>query len=288
MSAGRSRFRSAREWIETGDPAPYRVACRTAGAQGIFMAESWRPAGGMSFPALDELLLLIAKQGAGGVRARSAPDSLYLLAPGMPGSILVDAPHVIRTLALPHEVVRSTLAEAGREAIDFGRLHGGPFHDPFLISIAERLWEAGGEAGPEHRFFADSAAATLVARLLQLAAQAPPEARGGLSGYQLRRVRDYCETNLAAEIALGELAAIAGLSPYHFARAFKHSTSLSPHAWLTELRMARARELMTAQPAMPLAEVALCVGYASQTAFGAAFRRVTGATPGDWRRRRAP
>jgi len=182
MSAGQPRFRSAREWIETGRLAPYHLACRTAGAQGVFMTEAWQPAGDMSYPALDDLLLLIDKQGAGinadfgagSFRVRNAPDALYLLVPGTPGSILVDAPHVIRTLVLPREVVRRTLAEAGRDAIDFGHLHGGPFHDSFLLSIAERLWEAGGETGREHQLFADTAAATLVARLLQLAAHAPP------------------------------------------------------------------------------------------------------------------
>jgi len=114
----------------------------------------------------------------------------------------------------------------------------------------------------------------------------PPKS-GGLAGWQLRRTTDYLDTHLADDISLAELAAIADLSPHHFCRAFKQSTGLPPHAWLTARRIERAQDLMAAHPKMGLTEVALCVGYQSQAAFGVAFRRATGVTPGQWRRERA-
>ena len=111
--------------------------------------------------------------------------------------------------------------------------------------------------------------------------------RGGLSGRVLRRLTDYAMANLGSEVSLSELAAIADLSPYHFCRAFKQSTGLPPHAWLTARRIARAQEMMLAHREMGLTEIALGVGYSTQAAFGVAFRRVTGVTPGQWRRERA-
>lgn len=111
-------------------------------------------------------------------------------------------------------------------------------------------------------------------------------ARGGLAGWQVRRTTDYLMSHLAEEISLAELAAIADLSPHHFCRAFKQSTGLPPHAWLTARRIERAQELMAEHPKMGLTEVALCVGYQSQAAFGVAFKRVAGVTPGQWRRGR--
>jgi AraC family transcriptional regulator len=66
----------------------------------------------------------------------------------------------------------------------------------------------------------------------------------------------------------------------------KQSTSLLPHAFVAHWRMEQAQELMAAHPAMGLTEIALCVGYQSQAAFGAAFKRVTGTTPSQWRRGR--
>lgn len=110
--------------------------------------------------------------------------------------------------------------------------------------------------------------------------------RGGLSGRNLRLVKDFISDNLAAPIDLSQLAALAGLSPHHFCRAFKHSTGRAPHAWLTACRIGKAQDLMRRQPAMGLIEIALSVGYESQSSFGAAFKRETGVAPGQWRRDR--
>lgn len=54
--------------------------------------------------------------------------------------------------------------------------------------------------------------------------------RGGLAGWQVRRVLDYLETHLGEEVTIAALAADVGLSPFHFIRAFRQSTALTPHA----------------------------------------------------------
>jgi AraC family transcriptional regulator len=102
----------------------------------------------------------------------------------------------------------------------------------------------------------------------------------------MKRVADFLLANLAEDVGLAELAAIAGLSPHHFCRAFKHSTGLPPHAWLAAGRMERAKEMVAAHPGMGLIEVALCAGYSSQTTFGIAFKLAAGRTPEQWRRER--
>ena len=145
-------------------------------------------------------------------------------------------------------------------------------------------------ASPERSaLFLDTLALAIEINLLRQAAThaASPPRTGGLAGWQLKRVTEYLGEHLGGEVSLAELAAIADLSPYHFCRAFKQSTGLPPHAWLTARRIERAQELMAAHPKMGLTEVALCVGYQSQAAFGVAFRRATGSTPGQWRRERA-
>jgi AraC family transcriptional regulator len=87
------------------------------------------------------------------------------------------------------------------------------------------------------------------------------------------------------DVSLAELSALVGLSPFHFARAFKQSLGHPPYAWLTRCRIERAQEIMV-RSKLGLAEVALAVGFASQTPFGTAFRKVTGMPPGAWRRAR--
>ena len=107
---------------------------------------------------------------------------------------------------------------------------------------------------------------------------------GGLSPTALRRAIERLRSDSDADVSLAALAADAGLSRFHFCRAFKQSTGLSPHAWLRQHRLEQAMTMLRETDAS-VVSVAMALGYASQTAFAAAFRRLTGQTPSDWRRR---
>jgi AraC family transcriptional regulator len=108
---------------------------------------------------------------------------------------------------------------------------------------------------------------------------------GGLSPMVLRRAIERLRSDSDADVSLATLAADAGLSRFHFCRAFKESTGLSPHAWLRQYRLEHAMNMLR-DTDVPVVSVAAALGYASQTAFAAAFRKLTGETPSDWRRRR--
>jgi AraC family transcriptional regulator len=107
---------------------------------------------------------------------------------------------------------------------------------------------------------------------------------GGLSPHALRRAIDRLRSDSDADVSLDALASDAGLSRFHFCRAFKESTGLSPHAWLRQHRLEQAMNMLRDTDAS-ISSVAVELGYASQTAFTAAFRKLTGETPSDWRRR---
>jgi AraC family transcriptional regulator len=107
---------------------------------------------------------------------------------------------------------------------------------------------------------------------------------GGLSPHALRRAIERLCSDSEADVSLTALASDAGLSRFHFCRAFKESTGLSPHAWLRQQRLEQAMNMLRDTDA-PIASVAAQLGYASQTAFTAAFKKLTGETPSDWRRR---
>jgi len=109
-------------------------------------------------------------------------------------------------------------------------------------------------------------------------------ARGGLARWQTARVTSYMTDSLDREIRLAELAALVGLSRFHFCSAFRVATGRSPHAWLTEARMRRARALL-ADRQFPITQVALAVGFQTPSAFAASFRRVVGMSPSEYRRR---
>jgi AraC family transcriptional regulator len=100
----------------------------------------------------------------------------------------------------------------------------------------------------------------------------------------LRRAIERLRSDSDADLSLAALASDAGLSRFHFCRAFKESTGLSPHAWLRQHRLEQAMNMLRDTDAS-IVSVAAALGYASQTAFAAAFRKLTGETPSDWRRR---
>jgi AraC family transcriptional regulator len=109
----------------------------------------------------------------------------------------------------------------------------------------------------------------------------PP--RGGLSAPVRRRLVDWTEARLDQPLTIGEMAAIAALSEHHFARMFRTSFGIAPHAWVLWLRIERAKELLRHTDA-PLDEVARQCGLASASHLVNRFRARTGVTPGQFRR----
>jgi AraC family transcriptional regulator len=106
-----------------------------------------------------------------------------------------------------------------------------------------------------------------------------PRSGGVLPRHKLRAVTEYVEEHLGAELTLDDLASVAHLSPYHFARLFKNSTGLPPHHYVIARRVERAKELLRGGDRLPLAEVAAEVGFADQGHFTRHFKRLVGVTP---------
>lgn len=108
------------------------------------------------------------------------------------------------------------------------------------------------------------------------------QSRAGLVDRRLRRSIELMHDNYARDLPLGEIAAAAYLSEYHFARLFKRITGQTPHAYLAGLRVEHACRLL-AETDLSIAEVADRVGYQSASHFGKVFRTATGLTPTAYR-----
>jgi AraC family transcriptional regulator len=96
-------------------------------------------------------------------------------------------------------------------------------------------------------------------------------------------VVEYIEEHLEAGPSLEQMAAVARLSVYHFARQFKAATGVPPHQYVILRRVERARHLLQAGTGLSLAEVAACAGFSDQSQFSRHFKRVVGVTPGQFR-----
>lgn len=107
--------------------------------------------------------------------------------------------------------------------------------------------------------------------------------KGGLAPWQLRKVVAMVETMLDRPIVLKTLAEALGLSVKHFSRAFRVSTGLAPHRWIQSQRLERARRMLSNSDE-PIAVVAQMCGFSDQSHLTATFRKLTGQTPGSFRR----
>jgi AraC family transcriptional regulator len=110
----------------------------------------------------------------------------------------------------------------------------------------------------------------------------PPKA-GALAERRLCRVLEYIEQRLEEDVTIDSLAAVVYLSKYHFSRAFKVSTGMSPKRYLKQRRLEKAKAML-AEEAGTLAEIAKLCRFSSAANFSRAFRSVTGFTPGRYRR----
>jgi AraC family transcriptional regulator len=109
--------------------------------------------------------------------------------------------------------------------------------------------------------------------------------RGGMAPRKLRRAIEFIKENLDKEqtVALAAVAEAVQMSYFHFSRAFKQSTGVSPNAYMTEQRIGRAKKLLT-DTDLPIADIALRTGFASQSHFTTTFRKLVWTTPKAFRK----
>jgi AraC family transcriptional regulator len=138
---------------------------------------------------------------------------------------------------------------------------------------------------PLSRTYAEALGIILAHDLLRLhgkasVARAP---QGGLAGWQQKRVAEYIDAHLDTETSLADLANVAKLSSFHFARSFKNSFGEPPHRYLMHRRIERAKALLD-DPAKSVMEIAHAVGFSDPASFAAAFHKAVGTTPTSYRR----
>jgi AraC family transcriptional regulator len=292
-------YSSLAEVYGKGRYAPFTRAMRLGGASNVALIRFAQPAGDFPDPPTGDFTLAVNERGAGRMRfdvgtgRRDLPfrrGDLVLKAPGVATQFAADQPHQKSFVSLPVPLIQRLAEETGTPGcrdggFDFGALHDGVFRSAPLGSLLELIWSEPAADGPHARLFNEGAVLALVATLLRLSLPAalPNRVPAALPEARIARVRDFVEANLAESFGIAEMAACIGLSSWHFSRAFKASTGQTPRAFVTALRVQRAKEMLS-QGGLPLAQVAQACGFADQAHFSTVFRITTGCTPGAWRR----
>jgi len=214
------------------------------------------------------------------------PGVVIIIPEGSSSRWDIPKPVDVVQLYLPHATLKS-VADESETATPTDLLERTAHPDPITSRL---LLSAAGVVennGALDTLFRHQLVDLLATRLLAAHTSSPTTfqpAMGGLSPKVLLRAIERLRSNSDADVSLDALASDAGLSRFHFCRAFKESTGLSPHAWLRQYRLEQAMNMLRNTDAS-IVSVAVEFGYASQTAFTAAFRRLTGEAPSDWRRR---
>ncbi|MGR3279401.1 helix-turn-helix domain-containing protein [Acaryochloris marina NIES-2412] len=155
--------------------------------------------------------------------------------------------------------------------------------DPLVATLGFALWKNLKMGRPCH-LYAESAAHFLSAHLIQNYATKEfsfKEYKGGLSQKKLAQVLDYINAHLSYDLSIKTLAAISELSPYYFSRLFKQSQGCSPHQYIIQQRVERAKYLLH-NSKLSIAEIALTCGFAHQSHLNRYFKRMVGVTPREY------
>jgi AraC family transcriptional regulator len=192
------------------------------------------------------------------------------------------------------DMVRFYMPRSALDSLAYGRglprvagLRASPFgvHDPIMHGMAQAMVASMESIDAAQPIFIEYMALAFHAHVVH-AYGSVPERRssyGALAPWQMKRVVETVDANPGASHTISMLAQGCGLSSSYFARAFRETTGLAPHQWLTRRRIEHACRLL-AQTRMELSEIALACGFVDQSHFSRVFARQEKRSPGKWRR----
>jgi AraC family transcriptional regulator len=153
--------------------------------------------------------------------------------------------------------------------------------DPHLLQIAMLLLDELRSGGIMGQLYVESLTQVLIVYVLRqystIAKTITSENRS-LTHTQLQQAIDYIHVHLDRDLSLAELAEVINISPTYFASLFKRAIGNSPHQYVIQQRVERAK-LMLSKTDLAIADIALQVGFSSQSHLTQQFKRLTGMTP---------
>jgi AraC family transcriptional regulator len=157
--------------------------------------------------------------------------------------------------------------------------------DPQIEAIGLMLLAELQQENLGSRLYIESLANVLAVHLLRQYATAKPDLPtypGGLPQRQLLQVLDYINHHLEQDIRLADLAALLSMSQFHFSHQFKQAIGTTPHQYLLQQRIERAKQLLK-QTDQSIIDIAFSCGFNSHSHLSNQFRRLTGITPKAYR-----
>lgn len=276
----------------------------SAGWQGVVVREFHEPmeVESVLLPAVPDIHLVLVTQGAMDFESRAVNGSWEAVSVHEGDLFLTPGggdPYELRWHSQSHEPIqalhlhlsadlfaRSAEHVADRDPARLMLKELSGFQDPLLAQMGLALRRELEQLTPGGQLYAETAAQMLAVHLLThyltTDITVKPSLRR-LTPRQLKRVTEYILAHLAQPISLELLARQVGYSPYHFAQLFRETTGVTPHQFVLSKRLEQARQLLKTTD-LPLSQVALDVGFQSQSHFTHTFKSHLGVTPRQYRR----
>jgi AraC family transcriptional regulator len=274
-----------------------QAASRGANARGFAIEPYWGARGDGPGPASDKqhILTMCSKHPhrfeiRHGVNRRTSyfkpPGSLTVVPAGECPLLRAETEFDLVVCAFSPELVTALDSELERRPE--GGLHLQPIvEDPAAQQLMTLLIADANEGYTTERLYTEYLAQALAVRMLFLArgeTKPPSDNRGtsGLPGHVLRRIIERMRC-FSCDLSLQALANESGYSRVHFIRMFRAATGYSPHNYLLNLRLERARELLK-NSSLSLIDIALDCGFSSHSHMSRLFHKGVGITPSAYRR----
>ena len=212
---------------------------------------------------------------------------------GMPLRVRWTNPENCLHVRLRQDFVRQIAQETFAQDCD--RLHLQPTFQtrhPQIESVARMLLAEQQQGSLANTLYTDSLANVLTVNLLRQYAFVSNQGRsplpnypGGLPHKQLQRILDYIDAHLAEEIRLSDLSGLLDMSHFHFSRQFKQSLGISPHQYLLQQRIEKAKTLLTATD-QRVTDIAFTCGFSSSSHLSRQFKQLVGISPRSFRKQK--
>lgn len=251
---------------------------------------------GFSLTENDDFVVALHSRGSRKVRAScdgpwsritSTPGRISVIPPGHRVDYRIEGKVSFTSVHVPRQLMEGLTRANAAHTLDFRFA----FEDAFATQCFEILLNEARQGEHSNFPYVHAITRALLLHLMQgyrktvevpLRKEPPPEVLAR-TGTKLDAMLDFIDANLAEPLKLESLAARAGASRAHFVRRFRSLTGLSPHRYLTQRRIEKAKDLLRGSE-HTLADIALEVGFGNQSHFTQVFHGITGMTPSQWRR----
>jgi AraC family transcriptional regulator len=208
------------------------------------------------------------------------PGTIFVLPLGTIDELIWSGPVLRIAVSIRPGLLLNQLEETA-EARNIELIEQWNLTDRNILSLLLAMTTDLDEGSPAGRLYGDSLANALAVYLLKRYTSRrhlTTTYGGGLPRHRLKRVLDYVGDNLAANLGLAELAAVAGMSPHYFTELFRQSTGRTPHQYVLLQRVERAKQCLR-NPRISIIDAGLDAGFQNPSHFARTFRRLVGTSP---------